>query len=253
VTVIGQNVNAYSGTDAAGSEVTLAGLIDKISAIDEIVRIRYTTSHPRDMLDDLIIAHRDNPKLMPFLHLPVQSGSDRILAAMNRKHGAAEYLALVEKIRRYRPGIAMSSDFIVGFPGESDDDFEQTLALMKTVRFASVFSFKYSARPGTPASSLSDHVPAAIMTERLARLQELAEQHRQEFNTSKIGEILDVLFEKPGRYQGQLVGKTPYWQTVQTDAPEQAIGKVYPVRIVQKGTNSLFGELVDRSTEKAAS
>lgn len=251
VTIIGQNVNAYSACDEQGRRVTLAGLMERISQIESIKRIRYTTSHPRDMLDDLIVAHRDNPKVMPFLHLPVQAGSDRILAAMNRKHTAAEYLALISKIRDCRPDIALSSDFIVGFPGETDRDFEQTLALIREVRFASVFSFKYSKRPGTPAANLHEQVSEAVMRERLAQLQALTEEHRQDFNRSMIGRTLDVLLEKPGRREGQLNGKTPYLQPVQVELPPSYIGSVVPVKIIKAGTNSLFGDHANATAYKA--
>ena len=242
VTIIGQNVNAYNVAGDEGERVTLAGLMDRISLIDNIKRIRYTTSHPRDMLDDLIMAHRDNPKVMPFLHLPVQAGSDRILAAMNRKHTAAEYLALIGKIRKFRPDIALSSDFIVGFPGETGEDFEATMALIREVRFASVYSFKYSKRPGTPAAQSLEQVPEDVMKDRLAQLQAVTEEHRQDFNRSMIGRTLDVLLEKPGRYGGQLNGKTPYLHTVQVDLPGEFIGSIVPVKITQASTNSLFGE-----------
>lgn len=245
VTLIGQNVNAYSAMNEKGQNCSLAGLIDLVSEVPGIDRIRYTTSHPRDMAEDLIVAHRDHPALMPFLHLPVQSGSDRILAAMNRRHTAREYLELVEKIREARPDIAMSSDFIVGFPGETDEDFRDTMQLIRQAEFATTFSFKYSPRPGTTASEETDGVPSEAKDARLHELQKLVEDQRQAFNRGTVGKRLEVLFEKPGRYQGQLVGKTPYLQTVQVDAPESLIGRICEIDVVRAGSNSLFGELID--------
>jgi tRNA-2-methylthio-N6-dimethylallyladenosine synthase len=245
VTLLGQNVNAYHGVDAAGRNWTLAGLARHLGELPGLVRIRYTTSHPRDMDAELIAAHRDLPALMPFLHLPVQSGSDRILQAMNRKHDAASYEALIAEIRAARPDIALSSDFIVGFPGETDADFEDTLALVRRVGFASTFTFKYSPRPGTPGADLPDQVPEAVMIERLHRLQALLEEQRQAFNRATVGRRLDVLIEKPGRHPGQLGGRTPYLQAVHVDGPAALIGTVQPVEILSVGPNSLAGRLLE--------
>ena len=244
VTLLGQNVNAYHGVDAAGRRWTLAGLARHLAELPGLARIRYTTSHPGDMGADLVAAHRDLPALMPFLHLPVQSGSDRILRAMNRRHDAASYVALVEEIRAARPDIALSSDFIVGFPGETDADFEDTLALVRRVGFASTFAFKYSPRPGTPGADLPDPVPDAVMLERLHRLQMLLEEQRQAFNRAAVGRRLDVLIEKPGRHPGQLGGRSPYLQAVHVEGPAELIGTVQPVDILSVGPNSLAGRLV---------
>ncbi|MBN9064290.1 MAG: tRNA (N6-isopentenyl adenosine(37)-C2)-methylthiotransferase MiaB [Rhizobiales bacterium 65-9] len=251
VTLIGQNVNAYHGLDEQGRPAALADLFEAVARIDGIARIRYSTSHPRDMDDALIAAHRDLPALAPYLHLPVQSGSDRILAAMNRKHGADDYRRIVERARAARPDIALSSDFIVGFPGETDADFEDTMRLARDVNFASAFFFKYSPRPGTPAASLTDQVPEEAKTERLAALQALLDEQRFAFNEATIGKTADVLFERPGRHPGQIVGKTPWLQTVQVDAPASLIGEIMPVLITGRGTNSLFGALPDRAVAAA--
>lgn len=244
VTLIGQNVNAYHGADASGGPLTLAALMARIAAIKGLLRIRYTTSHPLDMGDDLIEAHRDIPQLMPYLHLPVQSGSDRVLAAMNRRHTASDYLAVVERVRKVRPDIAFSSDFIVGFPGEADADFQATIGLVERVGFAGAYSFMYSPRPGTPAAGAGSQVPHEVMRDRLAQLQALLEQQKQAFNADLCGRTLEVLFEREGRYPGQLVGKTPYLQGVHVHAPSHMIGSVAAVEIVALSTNSLSGRLV---------
>lgn len=246
VTLLGQNVNAYHGDGPDGGVWGLARLMARIAEVPGIARIRYTTSHPRDMDDALIAAHRDLPQVMPFLHLPVQAGSDRILAAMNRKHTGDDYRRLIEKIRAARPDIALSSDFIVGFPGESDADFEETLRLIDDIRFASAFSFKYSPRPGTPAAELAQQVPPAVMDERLQRLQGLVEQHRQDFNRAMVGRTVEVLLERNGRHPGQLAGKTPYLQAVQIESAAHAIGDRVPVLIERAGSNSLFGRALER-------
>jgi tRNA-2-methylthio-N6-dimethylallyladenosine synthase len=243
VTLLGQNVNAWHGADAAGRPSSLAQLCAAVARVPGIARIRYTTSHPNDMGEDLIAAHRLDEKLMPYLHLPVQSGSDRILAAMNRRHTRAAYLALCAKIRAARPDIALSSDFIVGFPGETEEDFAQTLALIEEARFASAFSFKYSPRPGTPGADRADQVEEDVKIARLARLQALLESQRQAFNRSMIGRALDVLIEKRGRHPGQIAGKSGYLQPVQLDGDAGLIGAVVPVEIVATGSNSLFGRL----------
>jgi tRNA-2-methylthio-N6-dimethylallyladenosine synthase len=244
VTLIGQNVNAYHGTDATGADCSLAELMQRVAAVEGIARIRYTTSHPRDMGEDLILAHRDLPALMPFLHLPVQSGSDRILEAMNRDHRAEEYVQLVRRIRAARPDIALSSDFIVGFPGESEEDFRDTLALIEEVTFASSYFFKYSVRPGTPAAGLKDQVDEATKADRLARLQNVVDSQRRAFNSATVGRRLAVLFERDGRHAGQLVGKTPYLQAVAVEAPRELIGQCVEVEITGSGSNSLFGRIV---------
>ncbi len=246
VSLLGQNVNAYHGEGPDGGIWTLARLMYRIAEVPGITRIRYTTSHPRDMDEELIAAHRDLPQAMPFLHLPVQAGSDRILAAMNRKHTGDEYRRLIDRIREARPDIALSSDFIVGFPGESDADFEETLRLIADVRFASAYSFKYSPRPGTPAAELSEQVPLAVMDERLHRLQALVEQHRQEFNHAMVGRTVEILIERNGRHPGQLAGKTPYMQAVQIESATHRIGDRVMVLIERTGSNSLFGRAVER-------
>ena len=243
ITLLGQNVNGYHGADERGRVASLATLCRRLAAISGLARIRYTTSHPNDQGDDLIAAHRDLPALMPFLHLPVQSGSDRILKAMNRKHGAAAYLDRVARMRAARPDIALSSDFIVGFPGETDAEFEATLDLVRQVGFASTFSFKYSPRPGTPGADMVDQVAETVMRERLARLQALVEDQRQAFNASMVGRTFDVLLERAGRHPGQLTGKSPYLQQVQVDGPVSLIGDIVPVTIVALAKNSLFGRL----------
>lgn len=241
VTLIGQNVNAYHGEGPDGRIWGLAQLMHRVAEVPGIARIRYSTSHPRDMDDDLIAAHRDLPQVMPFLHLPVQAGSDRILAAMNRKHTADEYCRLIGRIREARPDIALSSDFIVGFPGESDADFEQTIALVDEIGFASSYSFKYSPRPGTPAADLGEQVPAALMDERLQRLQARIEHHRQAFNHAMVGRTVEVLLERVGRHPGQLAGKSPYLQAVQIETEANQIGDRVQVVIERAGSNSLFG------------
>jgi tRNA-2-methylthio-N6-dimethylallyladenosine synthase len=252
ITLIGQNVNAYHGEGPDGATWSLGRLLARLAEIPGLARLRYTTSHPRDMDDTLIAAHRDLPALMPFLHLPVQAGSDRILAAMNRRHTAMSYLRLIDKVRAARPDIALSSDFIVGFPGESDADFLDTLRLVDDVRFASTFSFKYSPRPGTPAADLTDQVPEDVKAERLARLQERLESHRQAFNRGTIGRTVDVLLEKPGRHPGQLAGKSPYLQAVQIEAGGHSVGDIVPARITRTATNSLFGEAENGTASVAA-
>lgn len=246
VSLLGQNVNAYHGDGPDGRVWTLARLMRRIAEVPGIARIRYTTSHPRDMDEALIAAHRDLPQVMPFLHLPVQAGSDRILAAMNRKHTGDEYRRLIDRIRTARPDIALSSDFIVGFPGESDADFEETLRLIADIRFASAYSFKYSPRPGTPAAELSEQVPSAVMDERLYRLQALVEQHRQEFNHAMVGRTVEILIERNGRHPGQLAGKTPYMQAVQIESAAHRIGDRVMVLIERAGSNSLFGRAIER-------
>ncbi len=241
ITLLGQNVNAYHGEGPDGQIWGLARLMHRVAEVPGIARIRYTTSHPRDMDDDLIAAHRDLPQVMPFLHLPVQAGSDRILAAMNRRHTADDYRRLVARIREARPDIALSSDFIVGFPGETDADFEATIALVDEIGFASSYSFKYSPRPGTPAADLGEQVPAALMDERLYRLQARIEHHRQAFNHAMVGRTVEILLERAGRHPGQLAGKSPYLQAVQIETETNQIGDRVQVVIERAGSNSLFG------------
>ena len=245
IILLGQNVNAYRGRDRHGKDWNLARLIEAVAAIPAISRIRYTTSHPRDMDDDLIAAHGVIEKLMPFLHLPVQSGSDTILAAMNRQHTADDYLRLIERLRVARPDIAFSSDFIVGFPGESDADFQATMALVREVKFAQCFSFKYSPRPGTPAAAAPKAVPETIKTERLLALQALLLEQQDEANLAAIGKTLPVLFEKPGRETGQLVGRTSYLQPVHVQGSKSLIGKIENVKIETLTANSLHGALAE--------
>ena len=236
--LLGQNVNAYDGDGW-----TLAKLCDAIAQIDQIERIRYTTSHPRDMGDDLIAAHADNPKLMPYLHLPVQSGSDAVLEAMNRQHKGDDYRRLVERIRKSRPDIAMTSDFIVGFPGESDADFEATMQLVRDIGYATAFSFKYSKRPGTPASTMRKQVAEDVKTARLDALQKLLLSQQYAFDDSQIGKTLPVLFEKTAREDGQIMGRTPYLQPVHVLASASRIGRVGNVKIEKRTANSLHGVL----------
>ena len=237
VTLLGQNVNAYTGQGG------LAGLIRRLANIEGLDRIRYTTSHPRDMDEALIQAYAEVEELMPYLHLPVQAGSDRVLRAMNRQHTAETYLKLVERIRAARPDLALSGDFIVGFPGESEKDFEATLDLVREARYASAFSFKYSRRPGTPASAMPGQVDEAVKEERLARLQALLAEQQRAFNAAQVGKTLLVLFDKPGRHPGQVLGRSPYLQAVHAEGPEQLIGRIVPVRIRSAAMNSLTGEL----------
>ena len=240
-TLLGQNVNAYHGLDAAGRPVTLAGLVAELSRIEGIERLRYTTSHPRDMTEDLIAAHAENPKLMPYLHLPVQSGSDAILKAMNRGHTADQYLRLLEKIRATRPDMAMSGDFIVGFPGETDADFRDTLAIVREVKYASAYSFKYSPRPGTPAAEHDKQISEAEKTARLYELQALIHAQQMAFNAAMLGRTVPILLEKAGREAGQLVGRSPYLQAVHIQGDRGLIGRIVDTHITAVGTNSLSG------------
>jgi tRNA-2-methylthio-N6-dimethylallyladenosine synthase len=237
VTLLGQNVNAYAGDGG------LAALVRRLAKIEGLDRIRYTTSHPRDMDEALIAAHAEVPELMPYLHLPVQSGSDRVLKAMNRAHTAESYVRLIERIRAARPDIAISGDFIVGFPGERDADFEATLDLVREVGYASAFSFKYSRRPGTPAAAMPGQVADEVKDERLARLQALLEAQQSAFNAAQTGRTLEVLFEKTGRHDGQLIGRSPYLQAVHAAAPDRLIGRIVAVRIEAAARNSLAGVL----------
>jgi len=241
VTLLGQNVNAFHGQGPDGDVWSLARLLRRLAQIPLVARLRYTTSHPRDMDDDLIALHGDEPKLMPYLHLPFQAGADRILAAMNRKHTAQDYLKLAERVRRARPDIALSTDIIVGFPGETDADFEATLALVREVRFAQAYSFKYSARPGTPAAALGGQVPEAVQKERLKVVQGLLDEQRHGFDREMVGRTVDVLIEGKGRKPGQVGGRSPYLQAVHIDGPEALIGQIAEVDILAAGPNSLTG------------
>ncbi|GLQ33739.1 tRNA-2-methylthio-N(6)-dimethylallyladenosine synthase [Amylibacter marinus] len=242
ITLLGQNVNAYHGTGENGDQ-TLPQLIDALAEIEDLHRIRFTTSHPNDMDDALINAHRDQPKLMPYLHLPVQAGSDKVLKAMNRKHTAQSYIEIIDRLRAARPDIALSGDFIVGFPGETDADFEQTLDLVRRVKYAQAYSFKYSTRPGTPAADRKTQVPEDVKSERLKRLQDLLSEQQREFMHSMVGRTLPVLLERPGRLEGQLVGRSEYLHGVHLQVDQQKIGQVVNVKIVAADTNSLKGEL----------
>jgi tRNA-2-methylthio-N6-dimethylallyladenosine synthase len=252
VTLIGQNVNAYHGMGPDGRVWSLAKLLQRVGQVPGVERLRYTTSHPHDMDDDLIAAHRDLPKLMPQLHLPVQSGSDRILSAMNRRHTRGDYLRIVERLRRACPELALTSDFIVGFPAETEDDFAATLNLVAEVGFSGAFSFKYSPRPGTPGAEMAGQIDEAIKSERLQRLQEAIDQSQAKFNRSCVGRTFDVLFERKGRHAGQLVGRSPYLQPVQATAPETLIGDIAAVTITEIGSNSLFGTLTERAATTAS-
>jgi tRNA-2-methylthio-N6-dimethylallyladenosine synthase len=245
ITLIGQNVNAYHGDGPDGRTWSLARLLRRL-ADGGIERLRYTTSHPRDMDDDLIAAHRDLPALMPQLHLPIQSGSDRILAAMNRRHTRADYLKLVTRLFAARPDLALTSDFIVGFPGEMEADFAETLSLVEEIGFSGAFSFKYSPRPGTPGAEMDDQVDEALKSERLQRLQRAIDASQADFNRRCVGRTVSVLFERPGRHGGQIVGRSPYLQPVQIEAPASLIGKIAPVIITEVASNSLFGALTQR-------
>jgi len=246
LTLLGQNVNAYRGSDAGGAPSNLARLVNELSSIDGIKRIRYMTSHPRDMTEELIEAHATNDKLMPYLHLPIQAGSDRVLKAMNRGHTAEHYIRLIERIRKAQPEMAMSGDFIVGFPGESEKDFEETLAVVRAVNYAAAYSFKYSVRPGTPAAERAQ-VPEEVKAERLQRLQALLVEQQQAFNRSTVGKTLPVLMEKKGRHEGQMIGRSPYLQSVHCELPESALGRIVGVQIVGTMPNSLSGQYVGES------
>ncbi len=243
ITLLGQNVNAWHGEGPDGRAWTLGRLARRLAEIEGLLRIRYTTSHPRDMDDDLIAAHGDTPALMPFLHLPVQSGSDRVLRMMNRGHTAADYLRRVERLRAARPDLALSTDIIAGHPGESEADHAATLALIREVGFAQAFSFKYSARPGTPASTMAGQVDEAVKDARLAEVQALLRDQQTAFNRSRAGMLAEVLVTGPGRHPGQMAGRTPWLNPVHFDGPADLIGQVVPVRILAGHPNSLTGAL----------
>jgi tRNA-2-methylthio-N6-dimethylallyladenosine synthase len=252
ITLLGQNVNAYRGTSSEGQPWSLARLIRALAQIDGVARLRYTTSHPRDMGEDLIAAHREIDMLMPYLHLPVQSGSNRVLSAMNRQHTREQYFELVARIRAARSDIALSSDFIVGFPGETDADFDATLDLVREVGYAQAFSFKYSPRPGTPAAASPKQIPEAVKSERLAALQGLLSEQQSAFNASCAGKVMPVLFEKSGSKRGQLVGRSPWLQPVHVAEAQARIGEIRDVRIAEILPNSLKGELTVKHARSLA-
>jgi tRNA-2-methylthio-N6-dimethylallyladenosine synthase len=252
VTLIGQNVNAYHGAGPDGRPATLGNLLRRLAQVPGIFRLRYTTSHPRDVDNDLLAAHAELPALMPYVHLPVQSGSDRILSAMNRRHTRRDYLDVIARLRAARADLAFTSDFIVGFPGETETDFQATLMLVEEVGFAGAYSFMYSARPGTPAAEMSDQVPSEEKSERLQRLQAVIMRHQRNFNAGFAGRTIDVLLEKPGRLAGQLVGRSPYLQAVQVMAPKKLVGSIERVTVIEVGSNSLFGSLENQAPVLAA-
>jgi tRNA-2-methylthio-N6-dimethylallyladenosine synthase len=248
ITLLGQNVNAYHGDAPSSATWNLARLIKELAEIEGLERIRYTTSHPRDMDQELIEAHRDVPQLMPFLHLPVQSGSNKILEAMNRKHTAEKYFEIIDRLREVRPDLALSSDFIVGFPGETEKDFGDTLALIDRVRYAQAYSFKYSIRPGTPAGAMELQVPEEVKAERLQRLQDLVNQHQLEFNKNTVGKTVKVLLDRKGRHDNQYLGRSPYMQSVVVEASERLFGQVVDVYIKEAHPNSIDGTIVTNET-----
>lgn len=243
ITLLGQNVNAYHGENTDGKVWGLGRLIEALAEVKGVQQIRYTTSHPRDVDEELINAHRDIEKLAPFLHLPVQSGSDKILKAMNRKHTSDRYREIISDLRKARPDLVFSSDFIVGFPGESDQDHEDTMQLIRDVVFASAYSFKYSARPGTPAANMSNLVREDVKTERLAELQNLITEQYFEFNKSTVGQTLPVLFERRGKKEGQLQGRTPFYQAINVPANERLLGEFVDVTVTSATANALVGEV----------
>lgn len=248
ITLIGQNVNAYHGEGPDGRPWPFGKLLYRLAGIPGIVRLRYSTSHPRDVEDTLIDAHRDLDALMPFVHLPVQSGSDRILAAMNRRHTADDYRRVIDRFRQARPDIAFSSDFIVGFPGETEEDFAATLALVGQIGYAAAYSFKYSPRPGTPAADMQETVSTADMDQRLVQLQNLIDSQQSAFNRTALGRTIDVLFDRAGRKPGQIVGRTAYLQPAHVEASDAIIGQVLPVTVASLERYSLFGTLASKPT-----
>ncbi|MCG8508283.1 MAG: tRNA (N6-isopentenyl adenosine(37)-C2)-methylthiotransferase MiaB, partial [Rhodospirillales bacterium] len=251
ITLLGQNVNNYHGEAANGAEWGLGHLIRELAGIDGLHRIRYTTSYPADMGDDLIAAHGEVPQLMPFLHLPVQSGSDRVLAAMNRRHDSDDFRRLAARLRAARDDLALSSDFIVGFPGETDADFEATLALVRDVGFIQAYSFKYSPRPGTPAAGLTAQVPDGVKGERLSVLQDLLNGQQLAFNESCVGRIMPVLLDRTGKHPGQWVGRSPYMQPVHVDGPDSLFGTITDLRIEAGYANSLAGTVAEAMPKRA--
>lgn len=242
--LLGQNVNSYHGEDASGKERNLAYLLRRISEIDGLKRIRYTTSYPADVDDDLIACHKDLDKLMPYLHLPIQSGSDKILKAMNRRHNSSDYLKIIEKLKTANPKLRMSSDFIVGFPGETDEDFEATLNVVKEVGYIQAFSFKYSRRAGTPAAVMNNQVEEKVKKQRLDILQDLLFSYQLKFNKECVGKIMPVLFETKGRHAGQIIGRTPYMQNLHAELSKENLNKIINVKVTEATTNSLSGEVI---------
>ena len=240
--LLGQNVNSYHGEDETGKERNLAYLLRRVAELDGLKRLRYTTSYPADVDDDLIDCHRDLKILMPYLHLPIQSGSDKILKAMNRRHNSSDYLRIVEKLRKANPDLRMSSDFIVGFPGETDEDFQKTLDVVNEVKYIQAFSFKYSRRPGTPAAVMDNQVEEKVKKERLNVLQTLLFSYQEAFNKSCVGKIMPVLFEQKGRHKGQLIGRTPYMQNLHIETNSDNINKIIEVEVTEATTNSLSGK-----------
>ncbi len=245
INLLGQNVNSYHGEDASGKERNLAYLLRRLNDIDGLERLRYTTSYPADVNEDLIACHRDLKKLMPYLHLPVQSGSDAILKAMNRRHNASQYLEIISRLKEANPDLGFSSDFIVGFPGETDKDFEQTLEIVDKVKFIQAFSFKYSKRPGTPAALMPNQVEERVKKERLSILQDKLFSYQLNFNKEMVGKIVPVLFEIKGRHFGQLIGRTPYMQNVHASADKKFLNKIVNVKIEEGTVNSLAGTLIE--------
>ena len=246
ITLLGQNVNAWTGEDEKGNHQGLDGLIRALDQISGLKRIRYMTSHPNDMTEGLVAAHGEVAKLMPFLHLPVQSGSDRILKAMNRSHSVQSYLTILEQMRAVRPDVALSGDFIVGFPGETDQDFEETLQIVRDAQYSQAFSFKYSPRPGTPAAGMDDQIAPEVMDERLQRLQALLNEQQYAFNQQTVGRTTDILLERQGKLDGQLIGKTPWLQSLHIVSPDLKIGDLVEVEVTRAGPNSLTGEIRER-------
>ncbi|MGC6529532.1 MAG: tRNA (N6-isopentenyl adenosine(37)-C2)-methylthiotransferase MiaB [Candidatus Puniceispirillaceae bacterium] len=244
ITLLGQNVNAYHGQGPDGKIWGLGRLLHHLAEIDGLERLRYTTSHPLDMDDELIYAHRDIPALMPYLHLPVQAGSDRILSAMNRRHSADDYLRIIDRLRSAVPHMALSGDFIVGFPGETQSDFADTLRLVDQVKYASAYSFKYSERPGTPAANSEDQVEEAVKSERLSALQQLLDAQQMAFNKNCEGDTMSVLVERVGGYEGQMTGRSPFMQSVYFEGSDDQLGQILPMRITQGRQNSLTAEII---------
>ena len=244
INLLGQNVNSYHGENGNGQERDLAYLLNKIAEIDGLKRIRYTTSYPADMTDDLIECHKKIDILMPYLHLPIQSGSDKILKAMNRRHNTTDYLRVVEKLQKANPNLKMSSDFIVGFPGETDADFQKTLDIVNQVKYIQAFSFKYSRRPGTPAAVMENQIEEKVKKQRLDILQHLLFSYQEKFNQLCVGKTMPVLLEQKGRHKGQLIGRTPYMQNLHIETKNDNLNKIVDALVVQATTNSLTGKEV---------
>ena len=244
INLLGQNVNSYHGEDQSGKERDLAYLLRRLAEIDGLQRLRYTTSYPTDMTDELIACHRDLPQLMPYLHLPIQSGSDKVLKAMNRRHTKDDYLRVVDKLMTANPNVRMSSDFIVGFPEETDKDFQDTMDVVNRVQYIQAFSFKYSKRPGTPAAIMPNQVEEKVKKERLEILQARLFELQEQFNNSCLGKTMPVLFESKGRHAGQLVGRTPYMQNLHAKLDKTYLNKIVNIKVTEATTNSLSGELI---------